>query len=299
MKQFNIQKALKLMAALSILLALSVISITIYILAVRLEGTLEAELYSLPAVSMLSFTIAIFTILLLRPVAVNSIKQKQTEASLDDLNKLNNTLRAQRHDFMNHLQVVHSLIELKEYSDANEYIDKVYSNIEKVCSILKTGIPAVNAILEAKRRAAENRGIEVTVEVNTTLSELPVPDWEFCKLLGNIIDNSINALSDSQTSSSRFMNIEIFEDIHSYKLKISNNGPVIPQELWDRIFEAGFTTRIQDGEGMGLAICREIISRYNGKIWVISDEYETVFEAFIPRVVDKVQSDRTQGSFFW
>jgi len=181
---------------------------------------------------------------------------------------------------MNHLQVVHSLIELDEYSEANNYIGKVYTDIENVSSILKTGIPAVNAILESKRQTCKNKGIEVTVDINSTLSKIPVPDWELCRLLGNIIDNSIIALSD-MTNIKR-LNIEIFEDMHSYRFKISNNGPVISSDLWIRIFEPGYTEGTHNGEGMGLAICNEIMSKYNGTLWVVSDEIETVFEGIIP-----------------
>jgi len=285
MTKFNIHKTLILMAILNIMLALSVIFITIYAFAYNFEASSLPELYFLPVISLLALSGAAVTVTLLRPmVAAHSNRLKQAEASLDDLNKLNNTMRAQRHDFMNHLQVVHSLIELGEHSEANAYIDKVYDQIEKVSSSLKTAIPAVNAILEAKRQAAEKKGIDVSIEISTTLSDVPVDSWELCKLLGNIIDNSIHALSEMGEDCHRVLSIELFEDIHSYKLKISNNGPVIPQELWDKVFETGFTTRVREGEGgMGLSICKNIISKYNGKIWVISDEVETVFEGFVPR----------------
>ena len=285
MTKLNLHKILILMAMLNILLAILVVFITIYAFANEFDGTIRPELYLLPIISLLALSGAAVTIVLLRPkVSAHISRLKQAESTLDDLNKLNNTMRAQRHDFMNHLQVVHSLIELGEHNEANLYIDKVYDQIEKVSSSLKTAIPAVNAILEAKRQAAEKRGIEVSVDIGTTLSDISIPDWELCKLFGNIIDNSINALSDKDPDDFRTLIIEIFEDIHSFKFKISNNGPVIPQEHWDRIFETGFTTKIRDGEGgMGLSICRNIISKYNGKIWVISDEVETVFEGFVPR----------------
>jgi len=51
----------------------------------------------------------------------------------------------------------------------------------------------------------------------------------------------------------------------------------------DRLKQTGYTTGANEGEGMGLAICAEIANRYNGKIWVVSDEYETVFEGFFPK----------------
>jgi len=282
-KQFHIHKTLLMMAALNILLALLIISVTVYVFAYHRESTPEAELYTLPVISFLSLTGAVVTVLMLRPMSFHIIRLKQAEDSLDDLSKLNNTLRAQRHDFMNHLQVVHSLIELDEHTEANAYIENVYISIEKISSILKTGIPAVNAILEAKRQACENRGIEVTLDITTTLAGVPIPDWELCRLLGNIIDNSMNALTDMK--SERWVNIELFEDMHSYRFKISNNGPSIPKELWGRIFEAGFTTRLFAGEGMGLTICNEIMGKYGGNLWVLSDEHDTVFEGIIPKTV--------------
>jgi len=266
------------MIILNILLAISLIILTVYLFSYYSYEI--SELIILPVISLISLAGAIPPILLLRPVSTYNIKLKQTEESIDDLSKLNNTLRAQRHDFMNHLQVVHSLIELNEFSDANSYINKIYTDIENVSSILKTGIPAVNAILESKRQTCKNKNIEVTIEINSTLSKIPVPDWELCRLFGNIIDNSINALSDVQTI--KRMTIEIFEDLHSYRFKISNNGPMIPSLLWTRIFEPGYTEGINGGEGMGLAICNDIISKHNGTLWVVSDEYETVFEGIIP-----------------
>jgi len=279
-RRFNIQKLLKMMIALNILLAVSLIVLTIYL--VTFYNYEAIELYVLPIISIISLVGAVPPFLLLRPVSTYNIRLKQTEDSLENLSKLNNTLRAQRHDFMNHLQVVHSLIELDEFSEANNYIGKVYTDIENVSSILKTGIPAVNAILESKRQTCKNKNIDVTVDISSALTKISVPDWELCRLLGNIIDNSINALSGVQ--SVKRLNIEIFEDLHSYRFKISNNGPVIPSQLWNRIFEAGYTDGSHEGEGMGLAICDEIIKKYNGTLWVVSDEYETVFEGFIPMV---------------
>jgi len=279
-KKYNIRKLFIMMIMLDFLLVAALIALTVYLYIFHYENTTMAELFILPIVSLISLTSAVPSILLLRPMSMHNIRLKQTEDSVENLNKLNNTLRAQRHDFMNHLQVVHSLIELEEYSDANNYINKVYADIEKVSSILKTGIPAVNAILESKRQTCENKGIEVSVNINSTLSNISIPDWELCRIFGNLIDNSINALSDM--SYERRIRVEIFEDIHSYRFTISNNGPVIAPELWTKIFEAGYTSGKHNGEGMGLSICNDIMNAYRGRIWVVSDEIETVFEGFIP-----------------
>lgn len=78
--------------------------------------------------------------------------------SLEQLEELNHTLRGQRHDFLNHLQVVFGLIEMDEYQDAKAYIQKVYNDIQKVSRVLKTANPAVNALLQAKLLDCEKTG---------------------------------------------------------------------------------------------------------------------------------------------
>ena len=55
------------------------------------------------------------------------------------------------------------------------------------------------------------------------------------------------------------------------QVAISDNGPGIPLEIRERIFERGFTTRSADsGAGLGLWICRKIIEDHGGRIEVDS-----------------------------
>ena len=57
---------------------------------------------------------------------------KALEEAYGQLESLNVVMRAQRHDFMNHLQVVYSLIEMEDYTEAVDYIEKVYGDIQSV-----------------------------------------------------------------------------------------------------------------------------------------------------------------------
>lgn len=202
--------------------------------------------------------------------------------TLARLENLNATLRGQRHDFMNHLQVVHSLIEMEEYEPAAEYIEKVYEDIQRVSKIMKTSVAAVNALLQAKLMTCEKQGIDMELEVRTQLKDLPVPSWEFCRVLGNLIDNAIFALQERENGE-RSLRIELYEDLKHYLFKVKNTGGPIPENLAERIFEPGFTTKGDKGEGMGLAICREIISNAGGSIRVSYEDGWTVFTGTIPR----------------
>lgn len=203
------------------------------------------------------------------------------EDTLARLEKLNTDLRAQRHDFMNHLQVVHSLIEMDEYKAAGEYIEKVYDDIQRVSRIMKTSIAAVNALLQAKLMTCEKHGIIMELDIRTQLKDLKIPSWEFCRVLGNLIDNAVYAVLESEDE--KFIKVELSEDLDNYYFRVINRGAPIPDELTERIFEAGFTTKGDKGEGMGLAISRRIMDEYGGSIGLSAESDFTVFGGSIPR----------------
>lgn len=202
--------------------------------------------------------------------------------TLGRLENLNSTLRGQRHDFMNHLQVVHSLIEMEEYKSAAEYIERVYEDIQRVSKIMKTSVAAVNALLQAKLMACEKQGIDLELEVRTQLKDLAVPSWEFCRVLGNLIDNAMYAVLESKNTE-KSIRIDLYEDLKHYFFKVMNQGEPIDEKLAERIFEPGFTTKGDKGEGMGLAICREIMTNAGGSIGVSYEDGWTVFMGTVPR----------------
>jgi len=203
--------------------------------------------------------------------------------TLSQIEALNNTLRAQRHDFLNQLQVMYSLLEMNEYLEARQYIENVYQDILKVSRYLKTASPAVNALLQAKILACEKAQIEVELNVASQLTDLKMQTWELCRVLGNLMDNAIYALKDK--SSGRKLVIDIFQDIKHVGFRIGNNGPEIEKSNLERIFLPGFTTKGEQGEGMGLSIVKELVESNEGIVKVESTPSLTVFEVRVPRVM--------------
>ena len=194
------------------------------------------------------------------------------------MDELNRALRAQRHDFLNHLQVVYSLIEMEEYQEARDYIEKVYGDMQSVSRAMRTDSPAINALLRVKLADCENAGILTELDSAGTWKDLPMPVWEFCRVLSNLIDNAIDALEHTANSSLRIM---LREDVHGYAFSVANNGPAIPEGNLRRIFDAGVSSH-GEGRGMGLYIVRKTLERYGGEIHVTSDQERTIFSGLIP-----------------
>ena len=202
-------------------------------------------------------------------------------SSYRDLERLNSDLRAQRHDYLNHLQVVYGLMELEEYDELKTYLAPIYKGMMKTGKALKTRNPAVNALLRAKKEEAESKGIDFYVEVSSDLSGLTVEPWELCKVLANLMDNAITALE--AIPSEKKLRVDIGEDRDSYRFSVANNGPAIPEELQESIFREGFTTKKESGHGMGLSIVTQVLKTYKGTISLSSTEEETVFRIRIPK----------------
>ena len=118
--------------------------------------------------------------------------------SMKNLENLNLKLRAQRHDYMNHLQVIYGLLELGNMRMPGNIWSRYSKDITRVTRAMKTSQPAVNALLQAKMESAEKKGVDMIVEVGTPLKEIPLEPWELCKLLANLIDNGITALEEKE-----------------------------------------------------------------------------------------------------
>lgn len=211
----------------------------------------------------------------------NNVNYNMIIESNNQLIKLNNTLRFQRHDYINHLQVVYSLMEMEEYKEAQEYIGKVCNDIHKINKVLRTNNAAVNALLQAKLINAEKENIDMEINIKTKLTNLNMPSWEFCRVLGNIIDNGIYELKKKDRD--KILVVNLYESNKDYGFKIINNGPKIHADIINDIFKAGFTTKGNRGEGMGLAITKQLITKYNGTILVQSLDSITEFQGTIPK----------------
>lgn len=211
-----------------------------------------------------------------------SEQTEMIEEAYRQLEALNGTLRSQRHDFMNHLQVVFSLTEMQEYEEAMQYIERVYGDIQRVSSVLKTSIPAINALISAKQADCEEHGISFETEISSDWEGLPVSGWEMCRIFGNLIDNARDAIQESGITQGKYIRVQISESPTSFSFSVTNNGPQIPQVHMSSLFQLGFTTK-SEGHGSGLNIVSEIMEAYGGKISVESNSEITRFTGNIPK----------------
>lgn len=214
------------------------------------------------------------------------------DQTIEAMSNLNITLRTQRHDFLNHLQVVYSLIEMEEYGEANEYIEQVYGRITAISRVMKTAVPAVNALLQVKAAACEQARVRMTLEITSKWETLEntMPAWEMCKVLSNLIDNAIDAM-EKQAAKKRQLTISLTENLRQYCFCVSNSGTPIPEDMQESIFQPGITTK-GEGHGMGLYIVRKTIRGRGGDITLESNAERTAFSGYVPKLAAPAGEER-------
>ena len=97
----------------------------------------------------------------------------------------------------------------------------------------------------------------------------------------NLLDNAIKFSPDYGT-----IKVEISENNNSICVSISNNGEPIPEKTKDKIFNKFYQTdesHSSEGNGIGLAVVKEVVSLHNGSIMVDSNENLTVFKVILPK----------------
>ncbi len=210
------------------------------------------------------------------------------DETIEAMSNLNITLRTQRHDFLNHLQVVYSLIEMEEYEEANEYIEQVYGRITAISRVMKTAVPAVNALLQVKAAACEQARVRLTLEITSKWETLEntMPAWEMCKVLSNLIDNAIDAM-EKTAAKKRQLTISLTENLRQYCFCVSNSGTPIAPDMQESIFQPGITTK-GEGHGMGLYIVRKTIRDRGGDVMLESNAERTAFSGYVPKLAAPV-----------
>lgn len=295
-ERVDVRKAAVYSIVINVLQVVAVIVLAVML--IRAPGRLDLKLYRF-MIFVCAVTVCWGALMDIGAALTHARAKRQAdeiEAAYKQMEELNRTLRAQRHDFMNHIQVVYSLIEMDEPREACDYMDRVYGDIQRVNRALKTDSVAINALLQAKLADCERRGIQMELDIRASWKNLSMPAWEMCRVLGNLIDNAIDALRETKAP---LLVVSLFEDLKACRFEVKNNGPVIPAQTAAHIFTPGFTTK-HTGQGMGLFIVQRLMREYGGDIALASEEGQTVFSGYVPHkkeeIGEKSDSDATNST---
>ncbi|HEY1204107.1 MAG TPA: chemotaxis protein CheB [Bryobacteraceae bacterium] len=219
--------------------------------------------------------------------------RKQTEESLQKTNaELQHFAYALTHDLQEPLRMVVSFTELlgREYKgklgeDADKYISYSVEGALRIEALLKallayweiterepdsrawidSGAVLANALLNLQS-AIEESGATVTSDPLPTVA---ADEVMLMQLFQNLISNSIKYRGKERPK----IHVSAERDAEGWLFAVRDNGVGIDAEDFDRVF--GMFKRLHGSEipgtGMGLALCKKVVERQGGRIWVESE----------------------------
>ncbi|MET9269079.1 ATP-binding protein [Kribbella sp. NPDC003557] len=198
----------------------------------------------------------------------------QLERELGSFRSSAELLRAQTHEFANQLHTISGLIQIGEYDEVVTYVGALNRYRESLDLTVTRRVhdTTVAALLMAKSSLAAERRVELRVSERTTLLRLdPELSADIATVLGNLVDNAVDAAAQSGTPlSPAWVEVELRQDATSVEIVVRDSGPGIAPELAQEVFAHGFTTKAAaEGErGIGLAMTRLICRRRGGEVAV-------------------------------
>lgn len=238
---------------------------------------------------------------------VQEIKMNQLIAKLEISNKeLEQFAYIASHDLQEPLRMVSSFTQLlaKRYkdkldSDALEFIQFAVDGAERMQSLINDLLDFSRITTKGKEFAeVDMNSVISTVLLNLKLltndtnallqvDKLPVVSGDQTQLLRlcqNLIVNSIKYRKDHETP---VISISATEEPNYYIFAVKDNGIGIDNKFFDKIFQIFqrlHSRKNYEGTGIGLAICKKIVERHGGKIWVESSPGEgSCFYFSIPK----------------
>jgi signal transduction histidine kinase len=118
-------------------------------------------------------------------------------------------------------------------------------------------------VLDIVKPDLKSKNIQIQLRVDDDLRIL-ANSSEIQQVMLNLLNNAIQSLSNS-VGLARRISIEAIRTGKSVQLSVSDNGRGVPPEFKPQLFELLSTTK-QAGMGLGLWLCRYIVTRYGGSI---------------------------------
>ena len=189
------------------------------------------------------------------------VTQKYTE-----LEKAMEKNRQLSHDLKNHILVLKHFKMEENYEGIDRYIEETEQSFFDIKRSVWTGNQIADMILEQKRTLAEQEGITFTIQA-VPIAEWMFDDSETCSLLGNLLDNAIEACMRMDDNADKWISVKIENQKQLLFIKIENSVNEAP------VMEKGRPVSVKKDKmrhGYGLKNVERILNKYDGTIAYLS-----------------------------
>lgn len=198
-----------------------------------------------------------------------------------DLQANNQKLQSLRHDMKNHLITLSGLLSKDDLSTAKEYMNHLIEESGVFGRGIETGNTSVDALINTKQTVAVNCAIQFVCKLQIP-NIIKISDFDLCVILGNALDNALEACQRISVAEERFITIEscIVRNYLVIEVKNSTNEK---EQTHKNIASQKMAL---ENHGIGLTNIKATIARHFGVMNITHKNY--VFDLSLMLPVDRL-----------
>ena len=208
---------------------------------------------------------------------IAAYQRELIETHYREVDNMYRQIRGWRHDYRNHIQTMKAYAAAEDWDAIVRYLDLLDEDLTTVDTVVKTGNPMTDAILNSKISLARSKNIQVVADAFVPL-KLKSSEIDLCCIIGNLFDNAIEA-SMQLPEEKRI--IRVYMDMRNTQLYISftnfTGGKKLKKE------DGLFRSSKGEGHGFGLVRIDAIVERLDGYISRNSEDGAFTTEILLPQ----------------
>lgn len=209
---------------------------------------------------------------------ISRFQNELVDRHYDEVEIMYRKMRGWRHDYHNHIQALKAYMSLSQYEQVIAYLDGLEKDLSCVDTVLKTGNVMVDAILNSKLSMIQEKNIAVDATALVP-EDIAVSGIDLSVLIGNLLDNAMEACMELPGEKERF--IRIYIDIMKKQLYIS-----VTNSMKGKARKSGgrFLSNKEGNHGFGLYRIDNIVSKYGGYLNRQTEDGVFATEIMLPLV---------------
>lgn len=208
---------------------------------------------------------------------IAAYQRELIETHYAEVENMYKQIRGWRHDYRNHIQTMKAHAANGDMAAVRAYLDELDTDLATVDTVIKTGNPMADAILNSKISLAKAKNIPVKADAHVPVA-LKTSELDLCVILGNLLDNAIEA-SASLPEGERA--IRLYMDMKGTQLYISVTNLTAAGK--QKKENGRFKTTKGEGRGFGLVRIDTVIERLEGYVNRNSEDGAFTTEVLLPQ----------------
>jgi two-component system, LytTR family, sensor histidine kinase AgrC len=193
---------------------------------------------------------------------VKETEYKRQMFYLENIEDMLKSIRAQRHDFNNHINCIYGLLQLNKPEEAKNFIQKMSEDAAVFNNIIDIGNPVLSSLLNTKITKAERNKVQIYTDIKLP-EKISIEPIDISIIRGNLLDNALEACAAVEKED-KSIELEVYTNNNNLIIRVRNSKSEHVNSNISNT-EVGYTSKSDTANhGFGLYNIRQAVSKYDG-----------------------------------